>query len=36
VSLDAKEVENHKPTLVYLNENNDITHMRHSIPVQAA
>jgi aspartate 1-decarboxylase len=36
VSLDAKEVENHKPTLVYLNEHNDITHMRHSIPVQAA
>ena len=34
--LDAKEVENFKPTLVYLNEDNDITQMRHSIPVQAA
>ena len=36
LSMDAKEVEQHKPTLVYLDENNDITHMRHSIPVQAA
>ena len=34
--LDEKEVANFKPTLVYLDENNDITHMRHSIPVQAA
>ena len=34
--LDAKEVEYFKPTLVYLNEDNDITQMRHSIPVQAA
>ncbi len=35
-TLDEKEVENFKPTLVYLDENNDITHMHHSIPVQAA
>jgi len=35
-TLDQKEVANFKPTLVYLDENNDITHMRHSIPVQAA
>jgi aspartate 1-decarboxylase len=34
--MDEKEAENFKPTLVYLDENNDITHMRHSIPVQAA
>ena len=31
-----EEVAKFKPTLVYLDENNDITHMRHSIPVQAA
>ncbi|MBD3635260.1 MAG: aspartate 1-decarboxylase [Methylophaga sp.] len=36
VSMDEKEAENFKPTLVYLDENNDIIHMRHSIPVQAA
>ncbi|PHS27476.1 MAG: aspartate 1-decarboxylase [Methylophaga sp.] len=34
--LDEKEVEQFKPTLVYLDENNVITHMRHSIPIQAA
>ena len=34
--LDEKEVANFKPTLVYLDEHNDITHMSHSIPVQAA
>jgi aspartate 1-decarboxylase len=34
--LDEKEVASFKPTLVYLDENNNITHMRHSIPVQAA
>jgi aspartate 1-decarboxylase len=33
--LDQKEVANFKPTLVYLNENNDIINTRHSIPVQA-
>ncbi|MDT8310127.1 MAG: aspartate 1-decarboxylase [Methylophaga sp.] len=35
-ALDASEVESFKPTLVYLDENNDVTHMRHAIPVQAA
>ena len=35
-TLDEKEVADFKPTLVYLDEHNDITHMRHSIPVQAA
>ncbi len=35
-TLDEKEVDNFKPTMVYLDENNNITHMRHSIPVQAA
>lgn len=35
-TMDEKEVANFKPTLVYLNENNDITHTGHSIPVQAA
>lgn len=32
--LDQKEVANFKPTLVYLNENNDIINLRHAIPVQ--
>lgn len=35
-TLDESEVVSFKPTMVYLNENNDITGMRHSIPVQAA
>ena len=34
--LDEKEIASFKPTLVYLDKHNDITHMRHSIPVQAA
>ncbi|HEC60472.1 MAG TPA: aspartate 1-decarboxylase [Methylophaga sp.] len=34
--LNAEEVESFKPTLVYLNENNEITNTRHAIPVQAA
>jgi len=34
--LDEKEVASFKPTLVYLNENNDIINTRHAIPVQAA
>jgi len=34
--LDQKEVANFKPTLVYLNEKNDIINTRHSIPIQAA
>jgi len=35
-SMDEKEVAIFKPTLVYLNENNDIINTRHAIPVQAA
>ena len=35
-SMDEKEVANFKPTLVYMDENNDIIRMGHSIPVQAA
>ncbi|PHS70343.1 MAG: aspartate 1-decarboxylase [Methylophaga sp.] len=35
-TLNEKEIDNFKPTLVYVDENNDITHMSHSIPVQAA
>ncbi|MDB2705189.1 aspartate 1-decarboxylase [Pseudomonadota bacterium] len=34
--LDEAEVTTFKPTLVYLNENNDIINTRHAIPVQAA
>ena len=34
--LDEKEVAMFKPTLVYLNENNDIINTRHAIPVQVA
>jgi len=34
--LDQKEVANFKPTLVYMNEKNDIINTRHSIPIQAA
>ena len=34
--LDEQEVADFKPTLVYLDENNAITQMRHAIPVQAA
>jgi len=35
-TMDEKEVATFKPTLVYLNENNDIINTRHAIPVQAA
>jgi aspartate 1-decarboxylase len=35
-TMDEADVASFKPTLVYLNEHNEITHMRHSIPVQAA
>lgn len=35
-ALDEKEVANFKPTMVYLDDNNAITHIRHSIAVQAA
>ncbi len=31
-----KEMESYKPTLVYFNEKNEITHSSHSIPIQAA
>ena len=36
VSLDAKELATYKPKLVYLDENNEITHTRNTIPVQVA
>ncbi len=35
-AMDESDVANFKPKLVYLNENNDITHTRNEIPVQAA
>ncbi|MDC9726144.1 MAG: aspartate 1-decarboxylase [Gammaproteobacteria bacterium] len=35
-AMDEKEVATFKPTLVYLNEKNDIINTRHAIPVQAA
>ena len=35
-NMDEKDVAAFKPTLVYLNENNDIINKRHAIPVQAA
>lgn len=35
-TLDEEELSKFKPTLVYLNENNDIINTRHAIPVQAA
>lgn len=34
--LEHQEVAKFKPTLVYLNEQNRITHTRNTIPVQAA
>jgi aspartate 1-decarboxylase len=34
--MDEADVATFKPTLVYLNENNDIINTRHAIPVQAA
>lgn len=36
VGLDQKELANFKPKLIYLNENNEITHTRNTIPVQVA
>ena len=36
VQLDQKELASFKPTLVYLNENNEITHTGDQIPVQVA
>ncbi|MGR8929111.1 MAG: aspartate 1-decarboxylase [Gammaproteobacteria bacterium] len=35
-SMDEKEMKSYKPTLVYFDGNNKITHSSHSIPVQAA
>lgn len=34
--LNAQELANHKPTLVYLDENNKIIHCRNHIPRQVA
>ncbi len=34
--LDQQEVLNHKPTLVYFNEKNEIVRSTHSIPIQVA
>ena len=36
VQLDQKELATFKPTLVYLNEENKISHTRNTIPVQVA
>ena len=36
VQLSAAEAVNHKPKLVYLDEHNNITHTRNTIPVQVA
>ncbi len=34
--LDEKELVSFKPKLIYLNDNNEITHTRNTIPVQVA
>ena len=36
VQMNAAEAVNHKPKLVYLDEHNNITHTRNTIPVQVA
>lgn len=36
VTLTQQELANFQPTLVYLDENNAITHTRNTIPVQVA
>ena len=36
VALTSEEMVLHKPTLVYLDESNTVTHTRHTIPIQAA
>ncbi|MDZ7802795.1 aspartate 1-decarboxylase [Thiohalophilus sp.] len=36
VGLDQKELASYKPKLVYLDEHNNITHTRNTIPVQVA
>ena len=34
--LEEREIANFKPTLVYLDQDNNITHIKDSIPAQAA
>lgn len=36
VSMDNEEAKNHKPSLVYINEHNDIVRTSKDIPVQVA
>lgn len=36
VGLDEKELKSFKPKLIYVNESNEITHTRNTIPVQVA
>ena len=36
IQLDQRELATFKPTLVYLDENNKISHTRNTIPVQVA
>ncbi len=36
IGLDEKELASFKPKLIYLNDNNEITHTRNTIPVQVA
>jgi aspartate 1-decarboxylase len=36
LQLDQRELASYKPTLVYLDENNQISHTRNTIPVQVA
>ena len=36
VGLDQQELKTFKPKLIYVNENNEITHTRNTIPVQVA
>ncbi|MBN4080531.1 aspartate 1-decarboxylase [Beggiatoa alba] len=36
VGLNQQELASFKPKLIYLNENNEITHTRNTIPVQVA
>ena len=36
IQLDQRELASYKPTLVYVDENNRISHTRNTIPVQVA
>lgn len=36
IGVNQNELAHFKPKLIYLNEKNEITHTRHSIPIQAA